>query len=227
MRNLKDILEKDLGRKWSLTEEEKSSLWESVSKSLPEAAPQKRGGFLYWAAAAVAAAVVAGVFLLKSPSSDPTPFQPENTPIEKTTTLADGSGAATKEETHQEKDIQNPVLALAANPAEGRQGLSEEKAESVVKGTEENFSEGNHPVQNTVLPESTQTSEENASAPQTVIADQDNTQHAQGNTQHSQGNIQGAQNKSRSSFTRKYTGDYSAKSAYRKRFALSASSNFS
>lgn len=227
MRNLKDILEKDLGRKWSLTEEEKSSLWESVSKSLPEAAPQKRGGFLYWAAAAVAAAVVAGVFLLKSPSSDPTPFQPENTPIEKTTTLADGSGAATKEETHQEKDIQNPVLALAANPAEGRQGLSEEKAESVVKGSEENFSEGNHPVQNTVLPESTQTSEENAPAPQTVIADQDNTQHSQGNTQHSQGNIQGAQNKSRSSFTRNYTGDYSAKSAYRKRFALSASSNFS
>ncbi len=228
MRNLKDILEKDLGRKWSLTEEEKSSLWESVSKSLPEAAPQKRGGFLYWAAAAVAAAVVAGVFLLKSPSSDPTPFQPENTPIEKTTTLADGSGAATKEETHQEKDIQNPVLALAANPAEGRQGLSEEKAESeqAVDHAGEKLQDETSPAQNVVLPEDTQAQTTQETTPAEIQHQNNPATQTSSAKDITQGKSRDNQNKSRYSNTRNYE-DYSSKSAYRKRFALSASSNVS
>ena len=111
MRKLKDILDKGLGSKWSLTPEESSSLWESVSGSLPSAAP-KHGGFLYWGvAAAVAAAVVAGFFLLKSPSSELTPFQPEITPIEKTTILAEGNGNAQPQESEQDKDNQNSLLA--------------------------------------------------------------------------------------------------------------------
>lgn len=130
MRKLKDILDKGLDKKWQLTREESSSLWESVSQSLPSAAP-KKGGYLYWAgaAAAVAAAVVAGFFLLKSPSSDPTPFQPENTPIEKTTILAEGNEENSPVEVKQEKDAQNPVLAYAVTPAaKGRQGISEAEA---------------------------------------------------------------------------------------------------
>lgn len=128
---MKDILDNGLDKKWQLTEEESSSLWESVSQSLPAAAP-KKGGYLYWAvAAAVAAAVVAGFFLLKSPSSDPTPFQPENTPIEKTTILAERNEDAV--EVKQEKDAQNPVLAYAATPvAKGRQGISEKLQETTV-----------------------------------------------------------------------------------------------
>ena len=138
MRKLKDILDKGLDKKWQLTKEESSSLWESISQSLPSSAP-KKGGYLYWtgAAAAVAAAVVAGFFLLKSPSSDPTPFQPENTPIEKTTTLAEGNGANSAIEVKQEKDAQNPVLAYAAKPAaKGRQGISEADSPSVSKPEE-------------------------------------------------------------------------------------------
>ena len=116
MKQFKDILEKGLGKKWSLTEEEKSSLWESVSSQLPSAEP-KRGGFLWWAVPAAVAAAVAAFFLLRSPSSSPTPFQPEITPIEKTTTLADGNGAIESAESPtREKEAQMPVLAYSGTP---------------------------------------------------------------------------------------------------------------
>ncbi len=128
MKNLKDILEKGLSSKWSLTQSESDSVWESISGSLPSAKPSRI--YWYWAGAAVAAAaaVVAGIFLLKSPSSDQTPFRPEITPIEKTTVLADGAGESQTDQTMQEKATQNPVLAYAApSVADGRQGLSVEK----------------------------------------------------------------------------------------------------
>ena len=127
-------MDKGLGNKWSLTPEESASMWESVSQSLPSAAP-KSGGFFYWglAAAAVAAAVVAGFFLLKSPSSEQTPFQPEITPIEKTTTLAEGNGNTKTEEAIQEKDNQNSLLAFSDRPvARGRQSLSEKTISETV-----------------------------------------------------------------------------------------------
>ena len=54
---LKNILDKGLGKKWQLTQEESASVWDSVSKSLGSAPKtEKKGGFLYWAGAAVAAA---------------------------------------------------------------------------------------------------------------------------------------------------------------------------
>lgn len=132
MKTLKDILEKDLGQKWSLTEEEKSSLWESVSSHLPSEAPvaePKRGGFLWWAVPAAVAAAVAAFFLLRSPSSSPTPFQPEIKPIEKTTTLADGNGAIESAESQsREKEAQMPVLAYSGTKkVSGQQGYSEKE----------------------------------------------------------------------------------------------------
>ncbi|MBE6245254.1 MAG: hypothetical protein E7108_07040 [Bacteroidales bacterium] len=138
MKQFKDILEKDLGKKWSLTEEEKSSLWESVSSQLPSAEP-KRGGFLWWAVPAAVAAAVAAFFLLRSPSSSPTPFQPEITPIEKTTTLADGNGAIESAESPiREKEAQMPVLAYSGtHKVSGQQGYSEgETAQTTVESAE-------------------------------------------------------------------------------------------
>ena len=128
MKQFKDILEKDLGKKWSLTEEEKTFLWESVSSELPSAEP-KRGGFLWWAVPAAVAAAVAAFFLLRSPSSSPTPFQPEIKPIEKTTTLADGNGAIESAESpNREKEAQMPVLAYSdTRKVSGQQGYSEEE----------------------------------------------------------------------------------------------------
>lgn len=137
MKQFKDILEKDLGKKWSLTKEEKSSLWESISGQLPTAEP-KRGGFLWWAVPAAVAAAVAAFFLLKSPSSSPTPFQPEITPIEKTTTLADGNGAnESAESPTREMEAQMPVLAYSGTQkVSGQQGYSgEEAVQTAVEST--------------------------------------------------------------------------------------------
>ena len=135
---MKDILEKDLGKKWSLTKEEKSSMWESVSSQLPSAAPV-RGGFLWWAVPAAVAAAVAAFFLLRSPSSSPTPFQPEITPIEKTTTLADGNGAnESVESPSREKEAQMPVLAYSGTrKVSGQQGISEKEADQATVETPE------------------------------------------------------------------------------------------
>lgn len=127
MKQFKDILEKDLGKKWSLTEDEKSSLWEGISSNLPSAAP--KGGFLWWAVPAAVAAAVAAFFLLRSPSSSPSPFQPEIKPIEKTTTLADGNGAIESAESpSREKEAQMPVLAYSGTQkVSSQQGISEEE----------------------------------------------------------------------------------------------------
>ncbi|MBQ6311590.1 MAG: outer membrane beta-barrel protein [Bacteroidales bacterium] len=135
---MKDILEKDLGKKWSLTKEERSSLWESVSRELPSAAPD-RGGFLWWAVPAAVAAAVAAFFLLRSPSSSPTPFQPEIKPIEKTTTLADGNGAVESAESPtREKEAQMPVLAYSGtHKVSGQQGISEREADQATVETPE------------------------------------------------------------------------------------------
>ena len=138
MKQFKDILEKDLGKKWSLTKEEKSSLWESISSQLPSAEP-KRGGFLWWAVPAAVAAAVAAFFLLRTPSSSPTPFQPEITPIEKTTTLADGNGAKESAESpEREKEAQMPVLAYSGtHKVSGQQGYSgEETVQTAVEPAE-------------------------------------------------------------------------------------------
>ncbi len=131
MKELKKILDEGLSQKWSLTESEKSSLWDAIEAQLDNAAPvaaPKRGGFIRWyyAAAALAAAAVALFFLLKAPSSPNTPFQPEIQPIEKTTLVA-GNGADNIADTQNgEKDVQMPLLAHAGykNPV-SQQGLSE------------------------------------------------------------------------------------------------------
>ena len=131
VKDLKKILDEGLGQKWSLTESEKSSLWDAIEAQLDNAAPvaaPKRGGFIRWyyAAAALAAAAVALFFLLKAPSSPNTPFQPEIQPIEKTTIVA-GNGADNIADTQKgEKDVQMPLLAHAGykNPV-SQQGLSE------------------------------------------------------------------------------------------------------
>ncbi|MBO4692362.1 MAG: outer membrane beta-barrel protein [Bacteroidales bacterium] len=130
MKELKKILDEGLSNKWSLTESEKSSLWDAIEAQLDPAAPvaaPKRGGFIRWyyAAAALAAAAVALFFLLKAPSSPNTPFQPEIQPIEKTTIVA-GNGADNIADTQKgEKDVQMPLLAHAGykNPV-SQQGLS-------------------------------------------------------------------------------------------------------
>ena len=173
MKQFKDILEKGLGKKWSLTEEEKSSLWESVSSQLPSAEP-KRGGFLWWAVPAAVAAAVAAFFLLRSPSSSPTPFQPEIKPIEKTTTLADGNGAIESAETPtREKEAQMPVLAYSGTQkVSGQQGYS---GEETVQGAVENAESASVIAENKtkVIPEvtpeeKTQTQE----TPQTELKEQ-------------------------------------------------------
>ena len=138
MKELKKILDEGLGQKWSLTESEKSSLWDAIEAQLDNAAPvaaPKRGGFIRWyyAAAALAAAAVALFFLLKAPSSPNTPFQPEIQPIEKTTIVA-GNGADNIADTQKgEKDVQMPMLAHAGykNPVsqQGLSGYSEPKTE--------------------------------------------------------------------------------------------------
>lgn len=130
VKELKKILDEGLSNKWSLTESEKSSLWDAIEAQLDPAAPvaaPKRGGFIRWyyAAAALAAAAVALFFLLKAPSSPNTPFQPEIQPIEKTTIVA-GNGADNIADTQKgEKDVQMPLLAHAGykNPV-SQQGLS-------------------------------------------------------------------------------------------------------
>ena len=131
VKELKKILDEGLDQKWSLTESEKSSLWDAIEAQLDNAAPvaaPKRGGFIRWyyAAAALAAAAVALFFLLKAPSSPNTPFQPEIQPIEKTTIVA-GNGADNIADTQKgEKDVQMPLLAHTGykNPV-SQQGLSE------------------------------------------------------------------------------------------------------
>ena len=138
MKELKKILDEGLSNKWSLTESEKSSLWDAIEAQLDPAAPvtaPKRGGFIRWyyAAAALAAAAVALFFLLKAPSSPNTPFQPEIQPIEKTTIVA-GNGADNIADTQKgEKDVQMPLLAHAGykNPVsqQGLSGYSEPKTE--------------------------------------------------------------------------------------------------
>lgn len=140
VKELKKILDEGLSNKWSLTESEKSSLWDAIEAQLDPAAPvaaPKRGGFIRWyyAAAALAAAAVALFFLLKAPSSPNTPFQPEIQPIEKTTIVA-GNGADNIADTQNgEKDVQMPLLAHAGykNPVsqQGLSGYSEPEAEVI------------------------------------------------------------------------------------------------
>lgn len=140
VKELKKILDEGLSNKWSLTESEKSSLWDAIEAQLDPAAPvaaPKRGGFIRWyyAAAALAAAAVALFFLLKAPSSPNTPFQPEIQPIEKTTIVA-GNGADNIVDTQNgEKDVQMPLLAHAGykNPVsqQGLSGYSEPEAEVI------------------------------------------------------------------------------------------------
>ncbi len=222
MRKLKDILDKGLGSKWSLTPEESSSLWESVSGSLPSAAP-KHGGFLYWGvAAAVAAAVVAGFFLLKSPSSELTPFQPEITPIEKTTTLAEGNGNAQPQESEQEKDNQNSLLAFSDRPsAKGRQSLSEkvfQHEEETLPGTDGNeVSESK--VKEDAEPESIEIAESENKAlvepEKRAVAEPESKDTAKPESNH--GNRMKKERRK----------DYSDNPAFGKKVTLFASSNFS
>lgn len=222
MRKLKDILDKGLDKKWQLTEEESSSLWESISQSLPSSAP-KKGGYLYWtgAAAAVAAAVVAGFFLFKSPSSDPTPFQPENTPIEKTTTLAEGNGANSAIEVKQEKDAQNPVLAYAAKPAaKGRQGISEADSPSVSKPEEAPSAVAEVPSEKEDV--SVPSEKEAVSEPsQTETVSEPSQKEVASKPSESTSVLK------KNTSSRKSRRDYSDNPAFGRRFSLSASSNFS
>lgn len=124
MKQLKEILDKGLSNKWNLSQKELSDLWGSISASMP-ATPKSRGLFYWGVAAAVAAVAVVALFLMKTPSSPQTPFQPENTPIEKTTTLADRNGE--KDALAGEEETQMPVLAHSKLlQAFSQQGTSEE-----------------------------------------------------------------------------------------------------
>lgn len=240
MRNLKDILEHDLGSKWSLTESESDSLWESISSSLPASgasAPARKGRiYWYWAGAAVAAAaaVVAGIFLLKSPSSDQTPFRPEITPIEKTTTLAERAGESITDQTMQEKATQNPVLAyVTPSVANGRQGLSESPttsdSKSSVQTSEANSSDAHTTsVTNVSDPKnfeseaktsdtknSAQTSETNSSDPGNSVQKAGTSSLSNGSTRKDLRN------------QRKEQKEYYKNPVFGKRFSIAASSNYS
>ena len=203
-------MEKGLGKKWSLTEEEKSSLWESVSSQLPSAEP-KRGGFLWWAVPAAVAAAVAAFFLLRSPSSSPTPFQPEITPIEKTTTLADGNGAIKSAESPtREKEAQMPVLAYSGTPkVSGQQGYSGE--ENII---------AEEKTQDIPQPAEKEQVEETPQAQETVQPEQESVKKTQDSPEKSASPV-------KSSVTSKQMKEYYKTPSSGKRLAFSASSNFS
>ncbi|MBR5398662.1 MAG: hypothetical protein IK103_02585 [Bacteroidales bacterium] len=230
MKQFKDILEKGLGKKWSLTEEEKSSLWESVSSQLPSAEP-KRGGFLWWAVPAAVAAAVAAFFLLRSPSSSPTPFQPEIKPIEKTTTLADGNGAIESAESPtREKEAQMPVLAYSGTQkVSGQQGYSgEETIQSAVENAElkdiiaENKTEviPEEKIQNQDIPQTELKEQKQETASQTQESSEKNVSPEKSSTQKNSSAV-------KPSASRKQLKEYYKEPSSGKRLAFSASSNFS
>ncbi|MBR5074801.1 MAG: hypothetical protein IKX26_06195, partial [Bacteroidales bacterium] len=228
MKQFKDILGKDLGKKWSLTEEEKTSLWESVSSQLPSAEP-KRGGFLWWAVPAAVAAAVAAFFLLKSPSSSPTPFQPEIKPIEKTTTLADGNGAIESAESPtREKEAQMPVLAYSGTQkVSGQQGYSGEvKDQAVVEPVESTdiiAEEKTEVVSEEKTPEIPQTElkeQKQEAAPQTQESSEKNVSPEKSATQKNTSAV-------KPSATGKQLKEFYREPSSGKRLAFSASSNFS
>ena len=228
MKQLKDILEKDLGKKWSLTEKEKSSLWESVSRELPSAEP-KTGGFLWWAVPAAVAAAVAAFFLLRSPSSSPTPFQPEIKPIEKTTTLADGNGANDSAESPSRvEEAQMPVLAYSdTRKVSGQQGYSEKvKDQAVVEPVESTdiiAEEKTEVVSEEKTPETRQTElkeQKQETAPQTQEPSEKNVSPEKSATQKNTSPV-------KPSATGKQLKEFYREPSSGKRLAFSASSNFS